>query len=105
MAKKQVIRLTESDLHKIIKESVKRVLNEGYTLPKEGWEALDVRKQNIMFNGKLVEFIKNDALNNNVLLLTYNNRQWETIGNFSDLDVYDQYKIYNQFGRVIGNKR
>jgi len=27
---KQVIRLTESDLHKIIKESVKRALNEGW---------------------------------------------------------------------------
>lgn len=30
MAKKQLIRLTESDLHKIIEESVKRILNENY---------------------------------------------------------------------------
>lgn len=29
MKKKQVIRLTESDLHNIIKESVKKALNEG----------------------------------------------------------------------------
>jgi hypothetical protein len=29
MAKKQLIRLTENDLHKIIKESVKNVLNES----------------------------------------------------------------------------
>ena len=28
--KKQVIRLTEEDLHEIIKESVNRVLNEGF---------------------------------------------------------------------------
>ena len=28
---KQIIRLTESDLHKLVKESVKRVLNEGLT--------------------------------------------------------------------------
>ena len=28
MAKKQVVRLTESDLHRIIKESVNNVLNE-----------------------------------------------------------------------------
>ncbi len=35
MAKKQVIRLTEGDLHKIIKESVNRILNEGkhYSYP------------------------------------------------------------------------
>lgn len=30
MAKKQLIRLTESDLHRIIKESVKRILKEEY---------------------------------------------------------------------------
>lgn len=30
MNKKQVIRLTESDLHKIVKESVNKVLGEGY---------------------------------------------------------------------------
>ena len=30
MAKKQLIRLTEGDLHKIIKESVNRILNENY---------------------------------------------------------------------------
>ena len=38
MAKKQVIRLTESDLHKIIKESVKNVLNEEHN---------NLKKQNI----------------------------------------------------------
>ena len=29
MAKKQIIRLTEGDLHRIIKESIKRILNEN----------------------------------------------------------------------------
>ena len=29
MKKKQIVRLTESDLHRVIKESVKRVLNEA----------------------------------------------------------------------------
>ena len=33
MAKKQVIRLTESDLHRIIKESVKNVLKENNEVP------------------------------------------------------------------------
>lgn len=31
MAKKNVIRLTESDIHRIVKESVKRALTEGTT--------------------------------------------------------------------------
>lgn len=30
MKRKQVIRLTESDLHRIVKESVNMVLNEGF---------------------------------------------------------------------------
>lgn len=30
MAKKQLIRLTEGDLHRIIKESIKRILKEEY---------------------------------------------------------------------------
>lgn len=30
MKKKQVIRLTESDLHRIVKESVNMILNEGF---------------------------------------------------------------------------
>jgi hypothetical protein len=34
MNKKQIVRLTESDLHKIIKESVREVLKEG-----DGWSA------------------------------------------------------------------
>ena len=40
MTKKR-IRLTESDLHRIVKESVKRVLREGKYLPNgydEEWE-------------------------------------------------------------------
>jgi hypothetical protein len=53
MAKKQVIRLTEGDLHKIIKESVKNVLKEAghlswkdedgnaYTNSKEKWHGVE----------------------------------------------------------------
>jgi hypothetical protein len=35
MAKKQVIRLTEDDLHRIIKESVNRILKEGNFVDNE----------------------------------------------------------------------
>lgn len=39
---KQVIRLTESDLHRIIENSVKRVLNEDSNVREtEWWEDLD----------------------------------------------------------------
>lgn len=44
MNKKQIIRLRESDLHRIIKESVKRLLKESnlyendYTLPNGGFD-------------------------------------------------------------------
>ena len=37
---KKIVRLTEGDLHKIIKESVKRVLREeGYFTPSGGWDS------------------------------------------------------------------
>lgn len=46
--RKQVMRLTESDLHKVIKESVKRVLNEIGDTPKGQYAlgALASRKNN-----------------------------------------------------------
>ena len=37
---KKIVRLTEGDLHKIIKESVNRVLREeGYFTPSGGWDS------------------------------------------------------------------
>ena len=43
MKKKQIIRLTESDLHNVIRESVKNVLNETFDIQSNyNWElALD----------------------------------------------------------------
>ena len=34
---RQIIRLTESDLHKIVKESVNRILKENETWREEDW--------------------------------------------------------------------
>lgn len=42
---KKLIRLTESDLHKIIKESVKRALNEGSDTVSELQQAYDILKK------------------------------------------------------------
>lgn len=47
---KQIIRLTESDLHRVIKESVNRVLNEAIGFLKDGTVVLDAP------NGETVKF-------------------------------------------------
>lgn len=60
MNKKQVIRLTESDLHRIIKESVNRILNESVG-EFEYSESEDLGKgrsrQTIMYNGKEIGYL------------------------------------------------
>ena len=43
---KKLIRLTEQDLHRIVKESVNRILNEE--LPKKDWGGI-----NIAYSGKV----------------------------------------------------
>lgn len=46
MAKKQLIRLTESDLNKIIKESVKNILRENkYDFENQTWELVEQVKE------------------------------------------------------------
>lgn len=51
MMNKKLIRLTESDLHKIVKESVNKVINEGL------WDAIE---QNEYYEyDQFVDFIKN----------------------------------------------
>ena len=56
--KKQIIRLGESDLHKIIKESVKAILNEtkypsDYTILED-----EIELWNITMSDKLIEFLE-----------------------------------------------
>ena len=65
---KQIIRLTENDLHRIVKESVNKILNEGYmkkngfdiphservklnSYDKEGFDLID-EPDNVMWNGQ-----------------------------------------------------
>ncbi len=48
---KKLIRLTESDLHRIVKGSVNRVLNEGL------WNAIE--RDNYQVYDMFVDFIKN----------------------------------------------
>ncbi len=45
---KQIIKLTESDLHNIIKESVKRILKEGY------WDDYEERNDDCESTGTYV---------------------------------------------------
>ena len=55
---KQRIRLTESDLRKIVKESVNRVLNEGKPLPASGNEFKQDRDDLLRILKHLKEFCK-----------------------------------------------
>ena len=45
MAKKQLIRLTESDLHKIVKESVKRTLKESSYIGDEYYQYEEIMER------------------------------------------------------------
>ena len=46
---KQIIRLTESDLHRIVKRSVNKILKEGYGVPDPS-DFLDVEPGNMMYD-------------------------------------------------------
>lgn len=61
---KQVIRLTESDLHRIIKESVKQALNEGHWKSEinEKWnKALEIMGAEQMIDA-LYTFLDGDTI-------------------------------------------
>lgn len=45
MGKKQIIRLTESDVHKIVKESVNKLLSEGSTSQEDYNKWLDAEEK------------------------------------------------------------
>lgn len=63
MAKKQVVRLTESDLHRIIKESVNNVLNENqYGVVSENTEINQLWNElMILKNGLIKDIIRKYA--------------------------------------------
>ena len=57
---KKLIRLTESDLHRIVKESVNNVLNEGVS---SAWDAIERSGYDVYDN--FVDFLKNFYANGN----------------------------------------
>ena len=58
---KKIVRLTESDLHNIIKESVKRILREeyhtydDYVMPNGGWDSHAYRYDDALDNAESLE--------------------------------------------------
>jgi len=58
---KQIIRLTESDLHNIIKESVQKVLSEGFNTPSNDSMYLDLIADGLQYISK--EEIENNPDN------------------------------------------
>ena len=66
---KKVIRLTESDLHRIIKESVNRILMEAKRQPRQGkinfnGEWVDATEDGLDKNGNPMYKIKGDVQTN-----------------------------------------
>lgn len=123
---KQVIRLTESDLHKVIKESVKRVLREtSFNTAAEAWKASmdDSRPQSAAFQRRLAknphaaierDFNFKNGVNNafnrefgyNLKNVPYGSDEDNTA-----LDVDDKTKpyhvggmLYAPYGTLVGNK-
>lgn len=94
MNKKQ-IRLTESDLHRIVKESVKRVLKEA-NIDKwtEHNDAKYKQAINVLSNHVLNQFDEKDMLNNTDIIENEVHNCWQDILTDDLLDaVYDKYDI------------
>lgn len=83
---RQVIRLTESDLHRMIKESVREILNEGQGLDfvKKTWE--DTKDKDYRW-GKYKDAINRDDFSNKV-------KDFIKKGNIDDEDA-DYYSSSN----------
>ncbi len=92
---KKLIRLTESDLHRIVKESVNRILKESNELPRNGWKFLKTWQLEIRHNGDLVYAIENRPKDGEVWLLTNMHDGYHVIGYFTDLEPSQQEAIKN----------
>ena len=90
------IRLTEGDLHKIVEESVKRILKEG-----QGWNAFKSRAKEI-FNGEYDDYNPLDDEN-----YANDRSQFIKYGDSGGDDNYQKY--YDEEGRPCasreGNKK
>lgn len=98
MAKRQ-IRLKESDLNRIVSESINKVLNEsfgpnntGIELPKKGWNMMKTYNLNIEHNGELVYAIENHQPGK-VYLLGNGHAGFTLIGYFDELEPQQQEVI------------
>lgn len=60
MKKKQVIRLTESDLHRIIKESVRRVLTESEEYTVIGDKKVPLEQAKVIARQELINHLQNN---------------------------------------------
>ena len=83
---KNRIRLTESDLHRIGKESVNRVLNEGL------WNAIE--RDNYQVYDMFVDFIKNYYAPND------DNKAYEIEDNVNDWMVRMMEDLDSKYGSI-----
>lgn len=85
---KKLIKLTESDLHKIVKETVSRILNEGESYgwtvdPSEAEEAYNMAAEefgNEELNAAIVRCLGNDTLADCLAYIfrQYDFKQWKS---------------------------
>ena len=90
---KRLIRLTESDLHKIVKESVKKILKEGDYYNQQIMMAREQRKvkdKAVEVLGRMGFKVRDYRQDNNFMLDVY-------INNYSDCE-----KIRNTLSRLFG---
>ena len=93
--KKQVIRLTESDLQKVIKESVNSILNESYNDSQTVAKIKDLRQNLVHFIEYLMDTYENPAdTDDRFLFNVYNgaNKLYADLGSF--LYDNDQQSLY-----------
>ena len=79
---KKMIRLTESDLHRIVKQSVKRVLKEGHTdgIWYERWEKLAEMLGPDNFLMELWNCLDSNEIEENICWIARNNDLEEELG-------------------------
>lgn len=70
--KKQVIRLTEGDLRRVIKESVKHILKESFGEARTGENALDV------FGKEIGDNLRNKNMQDNIAYMEYSLNRLKT---------------------------
>lgn len=96
--KKQIIRLTEGDLHKIIKESVLNILKEDFNKQNEinaSWDAFEKTRQpksKYSIDGNLDTYIDDEDS-----WYEYGRDKYDDVMNYDEDYMFDDYHQFSKF--------